>query len=787
MAGGRFKNIFEGESVEAFMAGFALDDAAREKAAARYPGADFSAFPKTVEAVLEDVKTLWQEKGFMTPAALEAALIVKYIPDAPAGVLDFIRDIEYARNAPDPVTGYLPKEHAYAASGLAHLYTLETGKGMAMAEIDFSNMGGTNDYFREMLAAERFCAVEEVAEREARAMTDDAMLVICRGLVYDLKGMLPDIDIVPIRTGGDELRILIGGVSDPEMLKNIAGELHTGIEMRVAQMGLQDHPHLKDPENPVRNGFGAALAMQDMGRIVKTNALVQELDADISAEKKRLGLIRLGEIDHESQEQGWLGAIESGKIKVPEGQDTKDFIDNLIARDILRTAEVSAALHVLNPAHNPALVQGSRGFAAVVEKQLAQTGGASENLFPYAPLREDLTHQSLAQEDKPQEAAPMASLETRRRGRVEGEMKQKGFALTTVQKMMLDKALSGIAAIDPAAGVMMPQVMAPTIEAWSKDSKMSGAHPQGMAVSFHNLAGLNGALGHHYSDIALRHMVGIIKASLEEAGISSQMPEPALIAHEGGANFTLVVADATPEAMAKAQKNIARRTEEFNRTGIAVFLLRNGVADTERLRDYLQREGLRKFADIKDPKSRTMEVEGTKVTGYVNGLGVVSAAAPVANDVKGYVFLDKLRGDAEKKMNALRQGALVNDFMAGVLKNLSLGEKFNTVAVGRHRVEAGAVYRLLPMETFPDMPPEVQSLVEIKKHNADGRSRGTMRAFERQYNALMEDGGLIEVGKWLEKKGPKAPKVLPEGVSRFGKGANMKMAQPKGGAGGGVK
>lgn len=787
---GTFKNVFEGESVENFMAAFVLPSAERARLEAQHPKTDFSTFPDSIEKVRRDIKTIWQEHGFITPAVLQAKLTEKYIPDADPAVLKFIHDIELSRNTPDAVTGYVPKEHAYVATGLAHLFALETQRKMTMVEVDFSNMGGTNDYFQALLAKERDCHLNDVSPREARAMTDQAVLLLCRGLVSDLQSSLPvGASITPIRTGGDELRILIDGVNNEKQMQQLTDLLHAGIEKRCAAMGLQDHPHLKDPTNPVRNGFGAALALQDMGSIIKTNTLIQQLDGRIGQAKSDMGMLRLGRIDRDMVQVEWQAKVNSGRVKIPKGDTAHNFIATQVALAAATAQQAAQALRTINPAYNPTLKQGSAGFKQYVADFMSNETGIAA--FDHAPLPRHLSHTHFAEGERSKNVAPMASLHARRVDAVKSDMAEKGIKISPAHWRMIDKSLSGLCAIDPAAEVMMPQMMVPTILALAKDhadfkkqfnindkdTKAACAKagikpheigaPQGMVVSFHNLAGLNSALGHHYTDIILRHMVqGVIGKALKEAGIPMKMPEPVLIAHEGGANFTMVVSaglkgsDGKPffvseKVMQQVEKNIAKRTAQLNNTNVAKFLKGNGVQITPNLKNYLVREKIDTFADIKDPKPRTMNIGDHRLTGLANGLGVVTASATVkttANDgkINGYIFLDTLRHQAEEKMMVLRQGALMNGFVASALSQIQnpTQSKFGGI---KTMSPVENLFHALPQAEHAGMPPEVQSLVHFRQLAKTTPLSKVMPLFERQYNSLLASGGLMEVGKWLQQ------------------------------------
>ncbi len=797
-----FKNVFEGESVENFMAAFVLSPEERALLEKQNPGADYSAYPDNIEKVKSDIKAIWQQDGFVTPAELQAKLMAKYIPDADPTVLKFLHDIELSRNTPDAVTGYIQKEHAYVATGLAHLYALETGVKTTMIEVDFSNMGGTNDYFRALLAKERNCSIDDVPAREARNMTDQAVLLLCRGLVADLQATLPEgAKIVPIRTGGDEIRLIVEGVPASQDTPALTDILHAGIEKRVASMGLQDHPHLKDPDNPVRNGFGAALALQDMGGIVRTNTLIQELDSRISQAKTDMGLLRLGHFDRELSEIEWQAKVDNGAVKVPAGQNAASFIEERVTQDEIAATQAARTLRHMNPAHNSALVQGSEGFKQYSVSEEKQHGGVSA--FDHIALPSELSHASLMAKARNDNLAPMASLHARRLESVRNSFEEQGVNISAAHWRMIDKSLAGLNAVDPAAEVMMPQIMAPTIAAWAVDReafksqfdpndtavksacKQAGikpddiGNPQGMVVSFHNLAGLNSALGHHYTDVVLRHMVtGVIGKALEEAGIPMKMPEPVLIAHEGGANFTLAVApgwkdDAgnpvfiSEKTMQKVQEGIAKHTAALNKTNVANFLETHGIEMTDNLRNYLNREEIGTFADIRDPKLRTMEVGDHKITGLANGLGVVTAAGSIAipaNDARAgsYVFIDSLRQSAEQQMTSFRQAALTHGYMEHVFaEKQAVTTRFGKTGPASM---VQAVFDALPDREQPGMPPEVQALVQLRQMAGEQPAQKVMPLFEQQYNNMLANGSLVEVGNWIRHAKP--PEVAAPAIEQ---------------------
>ncbi|TAL28299.1 MAG: hypothetical protein EPN97_14875 [Alphaproteobacteria bacterium] len=687
---GRFKNILEGDEVERFLKQFVVSDAERARMLAADPKANVGALPQNIEQVLSDVKKIWSEKGFLAPNELKAALIDRYLPDADPKVKSYIHQIESARGAPETTTGYLGKEHAYSATGLAHLYAKETGRPIAMIEADFSNMGGTNKHFTAMLEREGVTGAQAV--KQGMHMTDQAVALLCKSLTSDLADNLPKgAKIVPIRTGGDEVRILITGVEDKKELTRLTALMHAGVEKQVAAMGLQDHAHLKAATDPVRNGFGIALAAQDMRTIENPQTLVQELDARINEQKRSIGLARLGQIDTEMARESVEQKINRGALTVPEGQTREQFVAAQVD-ELAKAAKTSSELlHSRNPQHNPALQGGSSGFDGYVKT-------ASETLRPgpltSTPLPGVLSAPEPIGERRPEGVRPLAPLEERWNALATQNLEREGATLSATDRHMLSLSVAGLSAQDPSAQTFMPKIVGPTVEAYAAEteefrrqwkpedpavrSALSAAGlksvaeitPQAMAVSFHNLAGLNSALGHHQADIVLRSLSGdIIENSLKAAGVPPGPPKPYAIAHHGGGNFSVMIQPGgtgpdgkpwftSPEQIAKAELEIKQRTAEMNKVGVAEFLASKGVTITEETRAQLPKT----FGDIQDPKLR----EAGAVTGRVNGLQAESAAAPLQLErdghqrtVDGFGFMSRLRNAADVKLEAQRTTILL--------------------------------------------------------------------------------------------------------------------------------
>lgn len=694
---GVWHEVLEGDSIDRFFDHFVLSARQRDKILRDYPDANLSHLPADKNAVMQDVAALWQNRGFLTPAETQAALIEQYMPGADARLHDFIRDTELSRNKPETVTGYLTKEHAYLATGLAHLYAQQTGMPMSMIEVDFSNMGGTNGYFRQMLAAEAGVDLADIPQRQAEELTDRAVRLLSAGMTADIAKLYPEERIVPIRTGGDELRILVTGIADPQEQIRLADLLHANIERRVAKMGLQDHPHLKAPEDPRRNGFGAALAVQDMTMISNPGTLIQELDARITETKNQLGMMRIGLIDVDAVVAETEGRLRFGMRRVPNGVSPEDIIDIAIERAQQNAQAAADVPRDMNPLYNRSLAGGIAGFNAYIDltMPLLEQPPVATGVLP--PV---LAKDSLGGQNRPAGVDPSDSLERRYVAVALEHFYQEGIALSPAALHFLKMTVRGLSPEDPSAQVMMPvgmvrmldnaaadaadfraQVKAddPDIQAALQKSGLKDKEqimPQALAVSVHNLAGLNSALGHHNADIVLRHIAHeIIGGALHAAGVPRQARSTFAVAHHGGGNFSVLLpaggTDAQGQAwfasqsmIHKVRSEIKSRIKTLNESDIGSFLEKNGGYVDDGVRLYLDDKELRTFADIRDPKERTFVFGEDVVTGRVNGIHAVVVGASVSYDpavpgAGGGAFIGALRTRADAMMEQQR-GAILH-------------------------------------------------------------------------------------------------------------------------------
>ncbi|QQG36150.1 MAG: hypothetical protein HYS17_11780 [Micavibrio aeruginosavorus] len=749
-----FDAIMEGDEVKRYLQQFILPDDARAEAQKRNPGVQY---PQNTDDVLRDVKGVWEKKGFLSPAELRSELIRKYLPDSDPALKKFVEDMELSRNRPEVVTGYMKKEHAYSATGLAHLYAKEMNKPIAMAEVDFSNMGGTNDEYRRRIAAERNVPVEAVNKADAEHMTDRAVKVLSDSMVDSLRdGLPPGAKIIPIRTGGDELRLIFTGVDDPDALKKLTDSMHNGVEKKVAGMGLQDHPHLKAPDDPVRNGFGAALAIQDMRKIENPHNIIQELDDKIKAAKTRIGHERLGTVDEASIRSDVAEKIDKGELKVADGVDRQTAIDKVVNDEIKKSKIISAVLRHDNPLHNPNLKQGLAGTQAYIEKVAAQAGTTP---IVHADVPDAIAKSDPVGARRPVAAAPLAGIDERRAAIALENVKPAGRPLSGAEKFFVEQSAHALTPVDPSAQALMPNDIPKMVEMYAAENEefkrqfdpsdpdvrqglakaglkgMQDVSPHVMAVSFHNLAGLNNDLGHHNADLVLRHFGNdIIENSMKKAGFDAGAgPKPYTIAHHGGGNFSVLMKPAavgadgkpvfmSPDMIKGIEKDIASRVEELNRQPVDKFLEQRGVHIDEDLRAHIDKKGLKSFADIGDPKDRDLSTDRA-VKGRVNGIRSVVESAPVKDPAGGAAQISAVREQADKSMGALRDSEIMQQNGMQKPSASQPGEKSTPAVVVEAVPVAATAVAAVAAVVAADVDAEVRASTETPRVDADALSR----------------------------------------------------------------
>lgn len=480
--------------------------------------------------VLTAMKEIFAEEGYLPHRDFENRLMQKLCPDLTAGDLEQADNLIAGEYAADHLTGFLQKPLVPLSTAEAWLYANSTGKPAFMLEIDFSNMRGTNEHYERLLSEQATAGKTDhkTISEQAMAMTDEAARRICDRMTaaLDAGKTKENQGYSALRTGGDEARIIISGLADHE-IPPLVERLHQAIEDEVARLGLQHHPHAKAPDDPVRNGFGAAIAAIRLNGMTNLAQAVKDADEDIRAAKQAIGRQRLSQ----------AGNTESGTLKEKIKQDFTD----------------------KHPAETPP----------------EQRSGMASIFGHHVP------DQVLSLEDIRQQSF------NHLKEQLEQSRRQPGPAAWRLIKTKIER----YPAIDYASGTLMPRdqpVIASIFRdvlARQQDLPERDDPPvlYGLGASLHNLSGLNETLGHEAANACLHHMANdIIIPALHKKGVPDSH---FTLAHYGGGAFRAIIKDPrrisghklSTQTMAELAEDIEQRVRNLNNSPVAAFLNRYGI------------------------------------------------------------------------------------------------------------------------------------------------------------------------------------------------------------------
>jgi len=540
-----------------------------------------------LETVMDKICAIYLEKGYRKPWQLENDLIRQYQPGIPEIAIETADYYAAEELAPDHLTGYHHKTQVPLVMGLAALYGKTTGQPVSVLEVDYSNMRGTNDHFARLIGAAENRSPDSVM-RDAMMMTDYMSFVVAQTITDTLSEHLPDntAAFVPLRTGGDEVRIVLPDLSTAETV-NLLDEIHDRIETATAIAGLHDHIHSKRPLDEWSNGFGACgtvFALEAQGHNDYSDA-IRDADHAIQETKAKIGQQRLHNENYD-------------RLKPAESKNPAIYNDQALAAS--HYTDVMAAI-------------------AELHQKLVH--------FDMEPSPVP-TLESLADDLKPNHFLTLPEIRSQFHLHLKEELKAKGVALTPAQETILQIKVTRFPAQDFSSGTLMardlPAMAGAALQVHEQISQKTGddAPLWTLGVSFHNLGGLNETLGHESSNVVLHHQARhILEESLFKAGIAR---ENIVLAHMGGGEFRAIIQPIIPHEdgtihridqriIDNVCRDIEKRTSQLNLTTLKHFAAINRLnLDTDNLPET--------FGDIKNPRAELRPSE--------NGITATICAQP---------------------------------------------------------------------------------------------------------------------------------------------------------------
>lgn len=210
------------------------------------------------------------------------------------------------RAAIDDVTGYVDGRAQGVKSATverAQEHVRDTGESAFYVDGDIVNLGGLNKAAKDDMT---------VANRHFRAMTD-----ILRGELEAIGA-----DVVPMRTGGDELGAVVVNSGEAE-IRSAMQAADAKIRAYATQNGLDTIPHTKQGRTDV--GVGLHLGLSPIVPGVATNEIFSRASAEVNQSKEGVNVTRhttagTGAVASEGQPEG----VERGADQDPAGLRPED-------------------------------------------------------------------------------------------------------------------------------------------------------------------------------------------------------------------------------------------------------------------------------------------------------------------------------------------------------------------------------------------------------------------------------------------------------------------------------
>ncbi len=461
---------------------------------------------RDIENVVSLIGDVFREKGYRTPWQLEDDLIQKIQPGIPKEAIAIANHYAASLLIPDQMAAYLQKPCVPLMMGLGALYNQVTGNPVSVVEIDFSNMRGTNNHNARLIAVTRDVGFDE-AMTEAEAMTDQVAFIIAQTIKrksFDLLGRKENLKIIGLRTGGDELRLVIPDVAI-DQAEGILPGIHDAIETVTARTGGHDHEHTKE-DCPFR-GFSAAagvFALEAMGhndfkqRIEDVGCLIKERKIQVGAARANNNV---------------FDEMKPCHSKAPDLYINKGKALEYLAEVQEAIAEIRRNLIV-----------------DLSDLELEADMVASEDIVDFIQSNHFLTS---------------SQIQHGFRRQLHDDLEKKGLSLNADQIRLLSIKTTKFPTMDYATGTLserdFPAMAGAALKVTDNLNKFAGTNlpPIILGASFHNLAGLNDTLGHEEANEVLHHLVQrIVVPALEKEGIAR---ENMVLAHIGGGEIRAII------------------------------------------------------------------------------------------------------------------------------------------------------------------------------------------------------------------------------------------------------
>ena len=664
-------------------------------------------FEQEPATVLADMKEIWQTDGFIPIDRLTDRLVRRYSPDISDEAAELLfAQINKRYHQPEPLTGLKRKQHAPLMTGLSHLFGVMTDQKVSLIVGDYSNMGMTNLHFGKLIAARDGVPLAQVPDTSYKNMTDQAARAIS-GLARE-KLATPGVLVSGFRTGGDEICFVTVGMDSQFASQLIHQQVMPAIEEFNAKAGLMQHEHGKALNDRFRAGFGVAFHAMPLDVNTHPGSLMEIADKALTHEKEYLGMARRGRINidvmynnretlllnlarrsgykADSPRYEFSDAFRKSFTKQLKNENVFHADEPLPIEDVKNLLGLETAAHIAKTSGKLSGVYHklSRKSGTHFERPASAVEAADDDLrraSPYAVSQQKAAQvlkaydavingeaygrfQKLILPDppyKPSANDPLFITPVEREiNSLYSKIDKAGIKLTEQQSRLAENLLGTFSPVDPSTGVWMEDVMPAIFGRFSHDTALlNNNNPTapklesyGVRASLHNLGGINNLLGHHNSDLVLRHFTNdVVIDSFKHAGLPSAYIEAG---HKGG-NVTLALRPlfkkrneplqlVTPALLAEATREMQVRTRILSASNVLNFILDHGGTPPEDIDPRLT------FADIPDPKRPSHP--GISLTTHSLQLHDIDNAG---KPVSGGRLLDQLANETEELVEEKRK------------------------------------------------------------------------------------------------------------------------------------
>jgi GGDEF domain-containing protein len=403
------------------------------------------------------------------------------------------------------------------------LYAIETGESVVFVEGDWGNMGGSNDFFRELISQ----IDPELAKDPASGFKyTDALAKVTAGIVQEeLLNAAEENDgiVVPYRIGGDEIRDVVIGLDKEEAERVLEEKVRPRIEEFIATVDSADHAHIKYRDDKNKNGFGLSCGVAQVGNDeTPVYEKIQNAEHDINTNKVIAGANR----------QGKVSEVEKKKIK-----SKISYASVLQGEGVARV--ISGHEFGVKTVHE---------YWDRLKKQCREQGGALKVLDDIIagthPKYGKYFQDSGDKKPEVQVGAESHALFESHTDSVKKQVKSQ-VPENDVDAAVLDVVTDRFVPIDPPTKLKTPRDFKKDVKYVMDDTtSLRGQgetvqNPYIYEIRFGSLGPINDTLGHQEADEVLHYQAQeILKQTFEKHGLSSVIKSAT---HKGGASYPAVV------------------------------------------------------------------------------------------------------------------------------------------------------------------------------------------------------------------------------------------------------